>query len=67
MCIRDRNTLGVIKAFDAYGMDYIFVETVGVGQSEVDIVKAVDTTILVMVPGLGDDIQACLLYTSRCV
>lgn len=53
-----KNTLGVIKAFDAYGMDYIFVETVGVGQSEVDIVKAVDTTILVMVPGLGDDIQA---------
>lgn len=51
-------TLGVVKAFDAYGMDYIFVETVGVGQSEVDIVKAVDSTIMVMVPGLGDDIQA---------
>jgi LAO/AO transport system kinase len=51
-------TLGVVKVFDAYGMDYIFVETVGVGQSEVDIVKAVDSTIMVMVPGLGDDIQA---------
>ena len=51
-------TLGVVKAFDAYGMDYIFVETVGVGQSEVDIVKAVDSTVMVMVPGLGDDIQA---------
>lgn len=51
-------TLGVVKIFDAFGMDYIFVETVGVGQSEVDIVRAVDTTVMVMVPGLGDDIQA---------
>ncbi|SJZ50296.1 methylmalonyl Co-A mutase-associated GTPase MeaB [Garciella nitratireducens] len=51
-------TLGVVKLCDAFGMDYIFIETVGVGQSEVDIVKAVDTTIMVMVPGLGDDIQA---------
>jgi LAO/AO transport system kinase len=39
-------------------MDYIFIETVGVGQSEVDIVKNCDTTLMVMVPGLGDDIQA---------
>lgn len=51
-------TLGAVKVFDAYGMDYIFVETVGVGQSEVDIIKAVDSTVMVMVPGLGDDIQA---------
>lgn len=51
-------TLGVVKLCDAFGMDYIFIETVGVGQSEVDIVKAVDTTLMVMVPGLGDDIQA---------
>lgn len=47
-----------IDILDIYGCDYIFVETVGVGQSEVDIVKACDTTLLVMVPGLGDDIQA---------
>lgn len=52
-----KSTLGVVKAFDAFGMDYIFVETVGVGQSEIDIIQAVDTTIMVMVPGLGDDIQ----------
>ena len=51
-------TLGVVRLCDAFGMDYVFIETVGVGQSEVDIVKAVDTTIMVMVPGLGDDIQA---------
>lgn len=51
-------TQGAIKVLDAYGCDYIFVETVGVGQSEVEIVKTADTTLMVMVPGLGDDIQA---------
>lgn len=51
-------TSGAITVLEAYGCDYIFVETVGVGQSEVDIVKAADTTLMVMVPGLGDDIQA---------
>lgn len=47
-----------VKLMDAYGMDVIIVETVGVGQSEVDIVKTADTTMVVVVPGLGDDIQA---------
>lgn len=51
-------TQAAIKILDAYGCDYIFVETVGVGQSEIDIVKTADTTLMVMVPGLGDDIQA---------
>lgn len=51
-------TQGAVKVLDAYGVDYIFIETVGVGQSEVDIVKATDTVLMVMVPGLGDDIQA---------
>lgn len=51
-------TQGAIKVLDAYGCDFIFVETVGVGQSEVEIVKTADTTLMVMVPGLGDDIQA---------
>jgi len=51
-------TLGATKVLDIYGFDYIFIETVGVGQSEVDIVKAADTVLMVMVPGLGDDIQA---------
>lgn len=49
---------GAAKVMDIFGMDYIFIETVGVGQSEVDIVKLADTVIMVMVPGLGDDIQA---------
>ena len=47
-----------MKALDAFGKDIIFVETVGVGQSEVDIVKAADTTMVVLIPGMGDDIQA---------
>jgi LAO/AO transport system kinase len=51
-------TSDVVKIMDAAGKDIIFIETVGVGQSEVDIVKAADTTIVVLVPGLGDDIQA---------
>ncbi len=51
-------TAATIKILDLYGCDYIFVETVGVGQSEIDIVKNCDTTLMVTVPGLGDDIQA---------
>lgn len=51
-------TRNTVKILDAYGCDYIIIETVGVGQSEVDIVKAADTVVMVMVPGLGDDIQS---------
>lgn len=51
-------TTAAIKVLDLYGCDYIFVETVGVGQSEIDIVRTCDTTLMVTVPGLGDDIQA---------
>ncbi|SHI95801.1 LAO/AO transport system kinase [Geosporobacter subterraneus DSM 17957] len=51
-------TQAAVKVLDIYGADYIFIETVGVGQSEVDIAKNADTTLMVMVPGLGDDIQA---------
>ncbi len=50
-------TRAAVKVLDVYGADYIFIETVGVGQSEIDIVKTCDTTLMVMVPGLGDDIQ----------
>jgi LAO/AO transport system kinase len=48
----------VALVMDALGMDFIIIETVGVGQDEVDIVKEAHTTCVVMVPGLGDDIQA---------
>lgn len=53
-----KQTRNAVKVLDAYGCDYVFIETVGVGQSEVDIVKAADTVVMVMVPGLGDDIQS---------
>ncbi|GAB6135150.1 methylmalonyl Co-A mutase-associated GTPase MeaB [Thermococcus prieurii] len=51
-------TNDAVKVLDASGYDLIFVETVGVGQIEVDIVKTADTVVLVTVPGLGDEVQA---------
>ncbi|MDX9917867.1 MAG: methylmalonyl Co-A mutase-associated GTPase MeaB [Gudongella sp.] len=51
-------TWGAVKILDIFGCDYIFIETVGVGQSEVDIVKMADTVLMVMIPNMGDDIQA---------
>ncbi len=53
-----KKTSETVKIMDAAGKDVILIETVGVGQSEVDIVKSADTVLVVMVPGLGDDIQA---------
>lgn len=47
-----------VKLMDAFGFNIIIIETVGVGQSEVDIVKTADTTMVVVIPGMGDDIQA---------
>lgn len=51
-------TRGAIRVLDAMGKDIVFVETVGVGQDEVDIARLAHTTIVVTVPGLGDDVQA---------
>ena len=51
-------TKDAIKVVSAAGYDLVIVETVGVGQSEIDVVKLADTTVLVLVPGLGDEIQA---------
>src|SRR5262245_12433617 len=51
-------TADVTAVLDAAGKDPIIVETVGVGQDEVDIVKLADVSIVVLVPGMGDDIQA---------
>lgn len=53
-----RSTRGAINVLDAMGKDIILVETVGVGQDEVDIVKSADTTIVVVIPGMGDEVQA---------
>ncbi len=53
-----RATRDAIRVLDAAGFDIILVETVGAGQSEVDIARAAETTIVVEAPGLGDDVQA---------
>ena len=58
LVVYPKKTADVVKLMDAFGMDLVIIETVGVGQSEVDIVKNADTTLVVLVPGLGDDIQA---------
>ncbi len=47
-----------VDLLDAGGFDWVLLETVGVGQDEVDVVRSVDTVLVVTVPGLGDDIQA---------
>jgi LAO/AO transport system kinase len=52
-----RSTREAIQVLDAFGKDLILVETVGVGQSEVDIVKTADTTIVVLTPAGGDSVQ----------
>jgi LAO/AO transport system kinase len=51
-------TADVVSVLDAASRDPILVETVGVGQDEVDIVKLADVSVVVLVPGMGDDIQA---------
>ena len=47
-----------VRVLDAAGFDVVLIETVGVGQSEVDVVKLADTTVLLLAPGMGDGIQA---------
>ncbi|QIC06782.1 methylmalonyl Co-A mutase-associated GTPase MeaB [Brevibacillus sp. 7WMA2] len=53
-----RNTKEAVRVLDAYGCEVIIVETVGVGQSELDIMKIVDTVAVVLNPGSGDTVQA---------
>ncbi len=53
-----RATVDAVAVLEAAGYDRVLVETVGVGQDEVDIVRAADVSVVVLVPGMGDDIQA---------
>jgi LAO/AO transport system kinase len=53
-----RASRDAVDLLDAAGFDWVLVETVGVGQDEVDVVRTVDTVVVVTVPGMGDDIQA---------
>jgi len=52
-----RTTSGLVQIFDAAGFDHIIVETVGAGQSEVDIARLAHTTVVLEAPGMGDDVQ----------
>ncbi len=52
-----RTTADVTTVLDASGRDVVLVETVGVGQDEVDIVRLADITVVILVPGMGDDVQ----------
>lgn len=52
-----RATADVATVLDASGRDLVLIETVGVGQDEVDIVRLADVTIVILVPGMGDDVQ----------
>lgn len=52
-----RTTADVAMVLDASGRDLVMIETVGVGQDEVDIVRVADITIVILVPGMGDDVQ----------
>ena len=54
----NRSCMDAIDILDAAGYNYILVETVGVGQDEVDIIKVSDLNLVVLIPGMGDDIQA---------
>ena len=53
-----RGTLEAVDVLDAAGFDMVMIETVGVGQDEVEVARAAHTTVVVSAPGLGDDIQA---------
>src|SRR6478672_12016284 len=53
-----RATNDVVDVLDASGFDIVLVETVGVGQDEVEVIRTVQTNMVVLVPGMGDDIQA---------
>jgi LAO/AO transport system kinase len=53
-----QSTVDAVAILDAAGYDKVIVETVGVGQDEVDVVKTADVTVVMLVPGMGDGIQA---------
>ena len=55
----------IIDALDAAGRDLILLETVGTGQSEIDVAEVADVRIVISAPGLGDDIQAMKSGTAR--
>ncbi len=53
-----KSTIDIVNVMDAMGKDVVIIETIGVGQDEVEIVKVAHTNLVLVVPGMGDDIQA---------
>ncbi|HVY47360.1 MAG TPA: methylmalonyl Co-A mutase-associated GTPase MeaB, partial [Minicystis sp.] len=61
-----RSAADVVRVLDAWGADVVLVETVGVGQDELEITRTAHTTLVVMAPGLGDDVQAIKAGLLEC-
>ena len=61
-----RSAADIVRVFDAWGADVILVETVGVGQDELEITRTAHTTLVVVAPGLGDDVQAIKAGIFEC-
>jgi len=61
-----RSARDLVRVLDAFGCDVIFVETVGVGQDELEVTRTAHTTLVVMAPGLGDDVQAIKAGLMEC-
>jgi LAO/AO transport system kinase len=61
-----RSAIDVVNVLDAWGADVVMVETVGVGQDELEITRTAHTTLVVMAPGLGDDVQASKAGLLEC-
>ena len=61
-----RSARDLVRVLDAFGCDLVLVETVGVGQDELEITRTAHTTLVVMAPGLGDDVQAIKAGLMEC-
>jgi LAO/AO transport system kinase len=61
-----RSAADTVRVLDAWGADVVLIETVGVGQDELEITRTADTTLVVMAPGLGDDVQAIKAGLLEC-
>src|SRR5258707_5931956 len=61
-----RSARDIVRVLDAWGADVILVETVGVGQDELEVTRSAHTTLVVMAPGMGDDVQAIKAGILEC-
>ena len=61
-----RSARDMVRVLDAYGADIVLVETVGVGQDELEITRTAHTTLVVMAPGMGDEVQAIKAGILEC-